>query len=86
MDDITGRSIWLSKESKYEGLRSLNWLEGVATTQSYMGTMHWFSTAIPWLNLEDKVDLEEESSVRPPLLFTYNRRKENKSREVPTVN
>jgi len=45
-----------------------------------------FQQQFPDFHLEDKVDLEEESSVRPPLLFTYNRRKKNKSHEVPTVN
>ncbi|KAA0037053.1 ty3-gypsy retrotransposon protein [Cucumis melo var. makuwa] len=28
----------------------------------------------PEFHLEDKVDLEEESNARPPILFTYNRR------------
>ncbi|KAA0063300.1 Ty3/gypsy retrotransposon protein [Cucumis melo var. makuwa] len=32
----------------------------------------------PEFHLEDKVDLEEESDARPPILFTYNRRKKDK--------
>ena len=34
----------------------------------------------PELYLEDKVDLEEESDARPPILFTYNRRKKDSNK------
>ncbi|KAA0055708.1 protochlorophyllide-dependent translocon component 52 [Cucumis melo var. makuwa] len=37
-----------------------------------------FKHQFPDFHLEDKVDLEEESSVRPPLLFTYNRKNKGK--------
>ncbi|TYK23600.1 ty3-gypsy retroelement transposase [Cucumis melo var. makuwa] len=45
-----------------------------ATWEDYNDFKHQF----PDFHLEDKVDLEEESSVKPPLLFTYNRRNKEK--------
>ena len=33
-----------------------------------------FKEQFPGFHLEDKVDLEEESDVRPPILFKYSRR------------
>ncbi|KAA0051188.1 ty3-gypsy retroelement transposase [Cucumis melo var. makuwa] len=37
-----------------------------------------FKHQFPDFHLEEKVDLEEESSVKPPILFTYNRRNKGK--------
>ncbi|KAL0551121.1 hypothetical protein IC582_010203 [Cucumis melo] len=34
----------------------------------------------PKFHLEDKADLEEESDARPPILFTYNRRKKDSNK------
>ncbi|TYK28129.1 Transposon Ty3-G Gag-Pol polyprotein [Cucumis melo var. makuwa] len=34
----------------------------------------------PEFHLEDKVDLEEESDARPPILFTYNRKKKDSNK------
>ena len=38
-----------------------------------------FKQQFPDFHLMDKVDLEEESDARPPILFTYNRRNKKKA-------
>ncbi|TYK03716.1 putative retroelement pol polyprotein [Cucumis melo var. makuwa] len=57
----------------------ISW-KGLPPHESTWEDCNDFKHQFPDFHLEKKVDLEEESSVKPPILFTYNRRNNRRNK------
>ncbi|KAA0062227.1 Transposon Ty3-I Gag-Pol polyprotein [Cucumis melo var. makuwa] len=80
---LTENHEWMTQPDEVYGYRKnpntkdwevlISW-KGLPPHEATWEDCNDFKHQFPDFHLEDKVDLEEESSVKPPILFTYNRR------------
>ncbi|KAA0065905.1 transposon Tf2-1 polyprotein isoform X1 [Cucumis melo var. makuwa] len=93
---LTETHEWMTQPEEVYGyrknLKTMDWevlisWKGLPPHEATWEVCDDFKQQFPDFHLEDKVDLEEESSVKPPMLFTYNRRNKRKlAREMKEGN
>ncbi|XP_050939335.1 uncharacterized protein LOC127148944 [Cucumis melo] len=86
---LTENHEWMTQPDEVYGYRKnpntndwevlISW-KGLPPHEATWEDCNDFKHQFPDFHLEEKVDLEEESSVKPPILFTYNRRNNRRNK------